>query len=103
MARPPGLRVVDPAAAPDEPTKTRKKTTHPVAAACDTGTRRDVLVALRTRLARSIDDPATPARDLASLSRRLLEVTKDLESLDAAAEQEDGTAAPTPDEHWTAI
>ena len=99
MARPPGLRVVDPAAAtPPAPAKPPKS----VKDACDSGDKRDLLVALRTRLARTIDDPATPARDLAALSRRLLEVSKDLESL-TQAEAEDAAEAVTPDERWEAI
>jgi hypothetical protein len=60
-------------------------------------------VALRARIASDIDNPNTPARDIASLSRRLLEIAKDLEQLDAEARLDDiGEAAATPDEEWTA-
>lgn len=99
MARTTGLRVVDPEAPTPDKAPVKAKN---VKDACDSGDRRAVLVALRTRLARTIDDPGTPARDLAALSRRLLEVTKDLDSLTLAEAQERDEAA-TPDERWEAI
>jgi hypothetical protein len=74
-----------------------------VKAAAETGSRRDLLVAMRNRIATDIDAPNTPPRDLAALSRRLLEIAKDIEALDAAEKADDvGTAAATPDEEWAA-
>lgn len=103
MSRPPGLRVVDGDTPEKTPNAKLSKTPAGVTSACDSGDRRKVMIALRTRLAKAIDDPRTPARDLAALSRRLIEVTKDLESLDAAVEREGSESGPTPDERWEAI
>lgn len=96
--RKPPLRVVtDSQALP----QTRESVTVKVAA--DSGSRRDLLVALRTRVAVDIDNKNTPPRDLAALSRRLLEIVKDIEALDAEARLDDiGEAAATPDEEWAA-
>lgn len=93
------LRVV----AQDDPGPARK-TAMTVKAAADSGQRRELLVALRARIATDIDNPNTPPRDLAALSRRLLEIAKEIESLDADARGDDvGRAADTPDEAWTAV
>lgn len=64
------------------------------------GSRRDLLVAMRDKIALDLDD-GVPPRDLASLSRRLLEITREIESIDAAEEGDDvADAAATPDESW---
>jgi hypothetical protein len=61
------------------------------------------LVTLRARIASEIDNPNTPARDLAALSRRLLEIAKDVDAIDAHDRGDEvGDAAATPDEEWTA-
>lgn len=62
------------------------------------GTSRELLVAMRTRIARTLDDPNCPPRDQASLSRRLLEIRKEIEAIDAAAEQEEAESAQVDDE-----
>ena len=73
-----------------------------VSAAAASGSRRDVLVALRDLTARSLDE-GVPPRDLASLTRRLLEITKEIEAIDAASSGDSvGKAAATPDESWPA-
>lgn len=59
---------------------------------------RDLLVALRDSIAGQIDGGIL-ARDLAALSRRLMEISKELETLDAAEKGDGiGEAADTPDE-----
>lgn len=61
---------------------------------------RDLLVALRDKIAADID-VGVPARDLASLSKRLLEIAEQIGELDQADESDDVTdAAATPDESW---
>lgn len=50
---------------------------------------RAVLGALQLRIARTIQDPTTPPRDLAALSRRLMEISRDIEALDAADAEDD--------------
>jgi hypothetical protein len=62
-----------------------KKTAMTVTKAADSGDRRELLVAMRARVARDVENPNTPARDLAALTRRLLEIAKDIEALDLAA------------------
>ena len=52
------------------------------------GDRLAELRALRLILAGAVQNPKTPARDLASLSRRLIEVGREVEELEALARQE---------------
>ena len=74
-----------------------------VVTAAASGDQRDLLVALRARIARDIDSDKTPARDLAALSRRLLEIAKEIRALDAATSKDDvGQAAEVPDEKFAA-
>lgn len=61
--------------------------------ATEHGDSRDVMAAMRKRLAASIDDPSTPARDLAALSRRLLEVDKTIREIDLAREERERQTA----------
>lgn len=46
------------------------------------------LKAMRLRIARALADPDTPARDLASLSRRQIEIGREIRALVALAQQE---------------
>jgi hypothetical protein len=74
-----------------------------VTEAATTEDHRDLLVALRTRIAQSVEDPNTRAPALAALSRCLLEIAKELEALDAQGGGDGvGNAAATPDERWVA-
>jgi len=84
---------------PAKPPRRRRAQT--VAAAAANGDQLDLLIALRKRIAGDIDSPNTPARDLAALSRRLLEIAREIEALTAAEEGDGfGAAAATPDEEW---
>jgi hypothetical protein len=56
--------------------------------AATNGTRLDELKALRCVIARAIDDDATPARDLSSLARRQLEISREIEKVEEAEKQE---------------
>ena len=86
----------------DKTPRPRRRTVT-VKTAADRGTGARLLIALRSRIAVDIDNPNTAARDLAALSRRLLEIVKDIEALDAEGRTDDiGHAADTPDEQWTA-
>lgn len=85
------------AVAPDE--KAPPKT---VSQAAEAGTTRELLVAMRDRIARAVENPNTAARDLAALTKRLVEVVRDIEAIDAREEQ-DGDSGPTEDEAWSAI
>jgi hypothetical protein len=70
--------------------------------AASSGTRRDLLVAMRSRVATAVEDPNTPPRDLAALTRRLMELAKDIEALDAK-ESEESDGDSTEDAAWEAI
>lgn len=69
-----------------------------VANAAATGTTRDLLVAMRERVADAVDDEATPARDLAALTKRLREIAADIAALDAREQEDESDAANVPDE-----
>jgi hypothetical protein len=69
--------------------------------AAEDGSTRDLLVAMRTRIAQAVGDPETPARDLAALTKRLVEVVRDIEAIDAR-EVEAGTDAEVEDGEFDA-
>ena len=77
------------AVTPDETAHVPAKR-HTVTTAAAEGTRRDLLVAMRARVATAVEDPNTPARDLAALTRRLMEIAKDIEAMDAREAEADG-------------
>jgi hypothetical protein len=90
------LRAVSPDEKPAPKMSARAKT---VTQAATGGTTRELLVAMRDRTAVAVEDPNTPARDLAALTKRLMEIVREIEALDArtaeeakddAAEVEDG-------------
>jgi len=69
--------------------------------AADQGSYRELLVALRSRIAKAVQDDDTPAREVAALTLRLLDIVKEIAELDAAEGTDDvGAAAGTPDEEW---
>jgi hypothetical protein len=83
---------------PGEPEPGRPST---VSQAAKDGSRRDLLIALRVRIAQAVESRDTPAPALAALSRRLLEVARELETLGAEGVRDDvSKAAATPDEEW---
>jgi len=64
--------------------------------------RRELLVALRDKIAAQLDE-GVPPRDLASLSLRLVNLVDEIAALDAKENGDDvGTAAETPDAAWPA-
>ena len=69
--------------------------------AASIGTHTDLLVAMRARVATAVQDPNTPARDLAALTRRLMEIAKDIEAMDAQEREEAEELADAPDEDWS--
>ena len=69
------------AVAPDEKAPVREKPLT-VTEAATVGTR-ELLVATRDRIAVAVENPNTPARDLAALTKRLMETVRELESLSA--------------------
>jgi hypothetical protein len=97
-ARKKPLRVVSPDEKP--PAKSRPLS---VTEAAKSGTVREQLVALRDRVAKTVEDPNCPPRDLAALSRRLMELTKEIAAIDAQAAEEVDANTVSPDEEWSAI
>lgn len=72
-----------------------------VTEAASHGSRLDLLVAMRSRVATAVEDPDTPARDLAALTRRLLEIANEIATIEAQqelAEDSIAAAAAMPDE-----
>ncbi|WP_280246166.1 hypothetical protein [Nocardia abscessus] len=94
MPRKPNLRAV----APDE--KPEREAPRTILEAAEQGSRLDELRAMRRRIARAMDDPNTPARDLAALSRRQLEIGKEIEAIEIAADEDKSVVANTDDEAW---
>jgi hypothetical protein len=81
------LRAVSADEKPAAPT--RPKT---VTEAAKTGTTRELLSATRDRIAVAVEDPNTPARDLAALSKRLMETVREIEAIDARSEESESDA-----------
>ncbi len=63
-----------------------------VTEAAKSGTTRELLSAMRGRIASAVEDPNTPARDLAALTKRLVEVVRDIEAIDARTEEAESHA-----------
>ncbi len=59
-----------------------------VADAAASGDHLALLKSMRERIAAAISGPECPPRDLASLTRRLQDIAKDIKALEAEAEQE---------------
>lgn len=59
-----------------------------VTEAAASGTTRELLVATRDRIAVAVENPNTAARDLASLTKRLMETQREIEAIDARDNQE---------------
>jgi len=71
-----------------------------VTEAVETGTVRDQFVAMRTRIAKAIDDPNIRGADLAALTRRLHELGREVIQMDATRKGSDGDDVE--DEAWDA-
>lgn len=67
--------------------RTRAKAPKTVAEAALGGNQRELLVAMRDRIAVAVAKPDCPPRDLASLTRRLQEIATELAGLDAQTSQ----------------
>jgi len=77
--------------ADDVPAPPKKAKT--VSEAARTGTVRELLEATRDRIAVAVENPNTPARDLAALTKRLLETVREIEALDAREEADDASSS----------
>jgi ribosome-binding protein aMBF1 (putative translation factor) len=85
------------AVAPGERARSRTRAKTVTQAAAD-GSTRELLVAMRSRIASAVENPNTPARDLAALTKRLVEVVREIEAIDARNDREEaGDAAAVED------
>lgn len=82
------------AVSPDEkpPVKVRN-----VAEAAKNGSHRELLVAMRDRIAQTVANPDCPPRDLASLTRRLQDIAKEIAVIDQQAADDSGDDGDTDD------
>lgn len=83
---------------------TRAVVVKTVLEAAEGGNQLELLVSMRNRVAKTVQDPNCPPRDLAALTRRLQEIAREIEAIEAKAKQEadeDGDSR-TPDEAWDA-
>jgi hypothetical protein len=90
------LRAVE---ADEKPVIVRAKT---VTEAAASGTTRELLVAMRDRIAVAVEDTNTAARDLAALTKRLTETVRDIEAIDAREYEEAGKGAEVTDSDFDA-
>lgn len=88
--------------APDESVKvTAKQVAQSVTAAAESGVEKELLVALRARVAKTVEDPNCPPAALAALSRQLQEIGRNIEAIEARERQEASEDADGhPDEAW---
>ena len=86
---------------PVEPGERRSRAIRSVADAAENGTRLDELVQMRLVIARAIDNENTSPRDLAALSRRQIEISKEIEALQRQAQEEAEEGAISEDEEWS--
>jgi hypothetical protein len=70
--------------------------------AASEGSELELLMAMRDRVASAVADPNCPPRDLAALTRRLRELSKDIEALKLRAIEEATDAESIADEPWSA-
>jgi hypothetical protein len=61
------------------------------------GKTRELLVATRDRIASAVEAPNTAARDLAALTKRLMETQREIEAIDARELKEAGQHAAVSD------
>lgn len=94
----PALTVVAPDDQPAEPEAPKKPRS--ILEAAESGSRIEELRAMRRRLAKALDDPNTAARDLAALSRRQLEIGKEIEAIEISDDEEASVIANSDDEVW---
>ena len=79
-----------------------KPSTKSIVEAAQAGDQLELLVAMRSRVATAVQDPNCPPRDLAALTRRLQEIAREIEAIEARMRQEadeDGDSR-IPDAEW---
>jgi len=78
----------------------REQNRKTVAEAAESGDHRALLVAMRERIAKTVSDPDCPPRDLAALTRRLQEIAREIQQLDARTSEVRVYAGDPDSETW---
>lgn len=86
------------AVSPGEPAPAKEPGT--ILEATEQGDRLEELRAMRRRVARALDDQRTAPRDLASLSRRLIEIGKEMDAILVAEDEDRSVVVNADDEAW---
>jgi hypothetical protein len=73
-----------------------------VTQAAEHGTERELLAAMKSRVALAVENPNTPTRELSSLTIRLLQIDREIRAIDARAQEEALEDGVTADEDWDA-
>jgi hypothetical protein len=83
------------------PSRRTPKTVEPktVTEAAGSGSKLEFLIAMRDRIARTVDKPDCPPRELAALTKRLQDLSNDIEALEAALAGSRRTAAQQPNDN----
>lgn len=75
-----------------------------VVEAVASGTSKQVLVAMRARLAKAFDDPGTSPRDLAAITRRMTDLDDRIRAIQTAEQEaSDEEDEDTEDEEWEGV
>ena len=83
------------------PKVTARQVQQSVTAAAESGVEKELLIALRARVARTVEDPNCPPAALAALSRQLQEIGRNIDAIVARERQEAAEDADGhPDETW---
>ena len=85
---------------PGDETAQRRRRPPTIVEAAASGDERALLVALRERVAKTVSDAGCPPRDLAALSRRLQELSRDIAGLDAVKRCVDEAVGAAGDDRW---
>lgn len=83
-------------------TEAERATPLTVSDAAERGSHRDLLVAMRQRIATAVQDPKCPPRDLAALTRRLQDIAGEIKALDAVLAEEEAEGVGVGDGEWDA-
>lgn len=87
------LRAVAPG---EQPTRSQRS----VVDAAKSGSQRELLVAMRDRIAAAVAKADCPPRDLAALTKRLQDIARDIAMIDAQAEDESQLSAGVVDDRF---
>ena len=94
-ARPQHLRVLEPGE-----TRAALPKLKSIVEAAEAGSTINELRLMRVRIARTLDDPNCPPRDLAALSRRQIEIAKEIDALVRQQREDSDGAGLSADEAW---